>query len=165
MDHEAAMREALTEARRALEAGEVPVGAVVIDRPTGDVIGRGHNHPIGAADPTAHAEIAALRDAAARVGNYRLTGATLYVTIEPCQMCAGALVHARIATLVYGAAEPRAGAVRSTMEALDHPALNHRVGVVSGILAEECAALLQEFFAARRSRLARGDVVPAGEGP
>ena len=125
------MREALAEARRALAAGEVPVGAVVIDSRTGVVIGRGYNHPIGAADPTAHAEIAALRDAAARIGNYRLTGATLYATIEPCQMCAGALVHARIATLVYGAAEPKAGAVRSTMQALDHPALNHHVDVVS----------------------------------
>ena len=161
MDHDAAMREALAEARRALEAGEIPVGAVVVDPRTSEVIGRGHNHPITAADPTAHAEIAALRDAAARIGNYRLTGATLYVTIEPCQMCAGALVHARIATLVYGAAEPKAGAVRSTMQALDHTALNHRVGVVSGILAEECGALLQEFFATRRQSLARRHVVPA----
>ncbi len=144
------MREALAEARRALAAGEVPVGAVVVAGPTGEVIGRGHNHPIGARDPTAHAEIAALRDAAARTGNYRLTGATLYVTIEPCQMCAGALVHARIATLVYGAPEPKAGAIRSTMQALDHPALNHRVEVVAGVLADGCGALLREFFADRR---------------
>ena len=157
------MREALAEARRALAAGEVPVGAVVIDSRTGVVIGRGHNHPIGAADPTAHAEIAALRDAATRIGNYRLTGATLYATIEPCQMCAGALVHARVATLVYGAAEPKAGAVRSTMQALEHPALNHHVDVVSGILADECAALMHEFFATRRRVDARPDVPPVEE--
>ena len=104
-----------------------------------------------------------MRDAAARIGNYRLTGATLYATIEPCQMCAGALVHARIATLVYGAAEPKAGAVRSTMQALDHPALNHQVDVVSGILADECGALMQEFFATRRQVDARPDVPPARE--
>ncbi|MXY25393.1 MAG: tRNA adenosine(34) deaminase TadA [Acidobacteria bacterium] len=163
MDHEAPMREALAEARRALAAGEVPVGAVVVAGPPGaeaEVIGRGHNRPIGATDPTAHAEIAALRDAAARTGNYRLAGATLYVTIEPCQMCAGALVHARIATLVYGAAEPRAGAVRSTMQALDHPALNHRVDVVSGVLADECSALMRDFFADRRRATVEPDAVP-----
>ena len=157
------MRQALTEARRALAAGEVPVGAVVVDGATGEVIGRGHNHPIGAADPTAHAEIDALRDAAARIGNYRLTGAALYVTIEPCQMCAGALVHARIATVVYGAAEPKAGAVRSTMQALDHPALNHRVDVVAGVLADECRSLVQDFFANRRQSTARAGVVTPGE--
>ncbi len=172
MDHEAAMREALNEARHALAAGEVPVGAVVVGAagaaatagaagPSRAVIGRGHNCPIGAADPTAHAEIVALRDAAARTGNYRLPGATLYVTIEPCQMCAGALVHARIATLVYGAAEPKAGAVRSTMQTLDHPALNHRVDVVAGVLADECRALLQEFFASRR-RARVGSVTTGG---
>ena len=166
------MREALNEARLALAAGEVPVGAVVVGAagaaatagaagPSRAVIGRGYNRPIGAADPTAHAEIVALRDAAARTGNYRLPGATLYVTIEPCQMCAGALIHARIATLVYGAAEPKAGAVRSAMRTLDHPALNHRVDVVAGVLADECRALVQEFFASRRR--ARAGSVTTGE--
>ena len=157
------MREALSEARRALAAGEVPVGAVVVDGADGAVIGRGHNHPIGAADPTAHAEIVALRDPAARTGNYPLSGATLYVTIEPCQMCAGALVHARIATVVYGADEPKAGAVRSTMQALDHPALNHHVDVVAGVLADECRALVQAFFANRRQAPARAGAVTTGE--
>ncbi|MXW36632.1 MAG: nucleoside deaminase, partial [Chloroflexi bacterium] len=125
------MREALAEAFRAMAGGEVPVGAVVVAGDTGRIVGRGRNQPIGAADPTAHAEVVALRDAARRTGNYRLTGATLYVTVEPCLMCAGALVHARIGTLVYGAPEPKAGAVRSVMRALEHPALNHRVEVVA----------------------------------
>ena len=150
VEHEAYMREALTEASRAAAAGEVPVGAVVVARDTGRIIGRGVNHPIGALDPTAHAEVVALRDAARRTGNYRLTGATLYVTVEPCLMCAGALVHARIGTLVFGAAEPKAGAVRSVMRMLEHPALNHRVTVVAGVLGDECRGRMQAFFSARR---------------
>ena len=144
------MREALAEAFKAMANNEVPVGAVVVSADTGRVIGRGFNHPIGDADPTAHAEVVALRDAARRVGNYRLTGAMLFVTVEPCLMCAGALVHARIGTLVYGAAEPKAGAVRSVMRALDHASLNHRVEVVSGILEDECRGMMQAFFNARR---------------
>ncbi len=149
-EHDAYMREALAEARKAMSSNEVPVGAVVVEPETGDVIGRGFNHPIGAVDPTAHAEVVALRDAARRVGNYRLTGATLYVTVEPCLMCAGALVHARIGTLVYGAPEPKAGAVRSVLRSLEHPALNHRVTVVTGILADDCRGLMQAFFGDRR---------------
>ena len=150
VEHEAYMREALAEARKAMSSNEVPVGAVVVAPGTGDIIGRGFNRPIGENDPTAHAEIVALRDAALRAGNYRLTGAMLYVTVEPCLMCAGALVHARIGTLVYGAPEPKAGAVRSIYCALEHPALNHRVAVVAVVLADECRGLLQGFFGARR---------------
>jgi len=142
------MAEAVAQARWAKDAGEVPVGAVVaID---GEIVGRGFNHPIGAVDPTAHAEIAALRDGAARVGNYRLTGATLCVTIEPCLMCVGAIVHARIGTLVYGAAEPKSGAVVSTVRGAELPGLNHRFDVVSGVREEECRALMVEFFRERR---------------
>ncbi|HSF99725.1 MAG TPA: tRNA adenosine(34) deaminase TadA, partial [Vicinamibacterales bacterium] len=123
--HESFMREALVLAESAARSGEVPVGAVVV---VGDeVVGRGHNQPIGSHDPTAHAEIVAMRDAARRLGNYRLTGATLYVTVEPCLMCVGAMVHARVGTLVYGATEPKAGAVESTQRAHEHPALNHRI--------------------------------------
>ena len=143
------MREALAQAAVARVRGEVPVGAtVVLD---GQVIGLGYNRPIGAHDPTAHAEIVALRAAAARLGNYRLSGATLYVTIEPCQMCVGAMVHARIARLVYGAREPKAGAIESAMRAHEHPALNHRIAVTGGVLEEECRAMLQAFF--RESRI------------
>ena len=143
------MREAQREAREALAAGEVPVGAVVVL--DGRVVGAGFNQPIGRADPTAHAEIVALRVAAREVGNYRLTGATLYVTVEPCVMCVGAIVHARVGTLVYGASEPKAGAVRSAMRALDHRALNHRVEVIEGVLDEECGQIMQEFFLDRRA--------------
>ena len=143
------MREALAEARLAGRRGEVPVGAVVVI--DGAVVGRGSNQPIRATDPTAHAEVVALRDAARAVGNYRLTGAALYVTVEPCLMCAGALVHARIGRLVFGAAEPKAGAVRSTLRALDHPALNHRVEVAGGVLEPACNALMRAFFAGRRA--------------
>lgn len=143
------MREALVEARLAGGRGEVPVGAVVVL--DGAVVGRGGNQPIHATDPTAHAEVVALRDAARTAGNYRLTGAALYVTVEPCLMCAGALVHARIGRLVFGAAEPKAGAVRSVMRALDHPALNHRVEVAGGVLEAECTALMRAFFAERRA--------------
>jgi tRNA(adenine34) deaminase len=144
------MRRALGLAEQAAVAGEVPVGAVLVR--DGEILGEGWNQPISAADPTAHAEIVALRAAATRVGNYRLPGATLYVTIEPCTMCAGALVHARIARLVYGAEEPRAGAVRSAARALETPGLNHRVEVTAGPGADAAAALMTEFFRARRDR-------------
>ena len=142
------MEAALVEAARAQAAGEVPIGAVVALN--GEIIGRGYNQPITTADPTAHAEIAAIRDAARTVGNYRLTGATLCVTIEPCLMCVGALVHARIATLVYGAAEPRSGAVVSTARAGELPGHNHRFEVVGGVLEEQCRGLMQEFFRQKR---------------
>ncbi len=148
MTHEALMADALVEARLARDAGEVPIGAVVaID---GVVVGRGFNQPIGAGDPTAHAEVVAIRAAARRLGNYRLTGAALYVTIEPCLMCVGALVHARIQTLVYGAAEPRTGAVDSTVRGGDLPGHNHRFAVVSGIAAAKCRELMRDFFRDRR---------------
>jgi tRNA(adenine34) deaminase len=143
------MRAALDLARRALERGEVPVGAVVV---VDDVIvGEGFNQPITAHDPTAHAEIVAVRDAARRIRNYRLTGATLYVTIEPCQMCVGALVHARVARIVYGAREPKAGALESAMRAHEHPSLNHRLVTVGGVLEDECREVIQGFFEERRS--------------
>lgn len=146
--HDGWMREALALARESAAAGEVPVGALVVQ--DGQVIGRGRNQPITSHDPTAHAEVQALRDAAARVGNYRLPGATLYVTLEPCLMCVGAAMHARVATIVYGALEPKAGAMESTQRAHEHPALNHRVTVVSGVLAAESRELLQAFFQQRR---------------
>ena len=149
-DHTTHMRAALAQAASALAAGEVPVGAVVVEPGSGRILGRGFNQPIRAADPTAHAEVLALRDAGRRSGNYRLTGATLYVTVEPCLMCAGALVHARIGTLVYGASEPKAGAVRTVRRVLDHPSLNHRVEVVGGVLDAECRAIVQSFFSDRR---------------
>ncbi len=139
---------ALGEADAAALAGEVPVGAVVVldDR----VVARAGNRTIGDCDPTAHAEIVALRAAAKQLGNYRLSGATLYVTLEPCTMCAGALVQARLARLVYGCDDPKGGAVRSCFAVLDHPMLNHRVEVTRGVLADQCAATIQAFFAARR---------------
>ena len=142
------MRAALDEARRAFEAGEVPIGAVVAVE--GRIVGAGFNRPIGLVDPTAHAEIVALREAARAVGNYRLTGATLAVTVEPCLMCVGAMVHARIERLVYGAAEPRAGAVVSSVRGFDVPGLNHSVEVIGGVLEDECRALIQQFFRDRR---------------
>ncbi|MCC7008006.1 MAG: nucleoside deaminase [Acidobacteria bacterium] len=142
------MREALALADEAAAAGEVPVGAVVV---LGDeVIGRGRNQPIASSDPTAHAEIVAMRDAARRTGNYRLPGAALYVTVEPCLMCVGAMAHARIATVIYGAPEPRSGALESTGRAHEHPSLHHRMVVISGVLAAESRERLQQFFAARR---------------
>jgi tRNA(adenine34) deaminase len=144
------MRLALIEARRAAEHGEVPVGAIVVIGD--DVVGAGFNQPITSTDPTAHAEIVALRAAAQAVGNYRLTGATLYVTVEPCLMCVGAMIHARIGTLVYGADEPKAGAIVSMMRAHEAPGLNHHIDVASGILADDCRALIQDFFQARRGR-------------
>jgi tRNA(adenine34) deaminase len=142
------MRAALELGREAAARGEVPVGAVVVV--DGRIVGRGFNEPIGSLDPTAHAEIVALREAARHAGNYRLPGATLYVTIEPCQMCVGALVHARVARLVYGAREPKAGAIESAMRAHEHPSLNHRVAAHGGVLEEECGALIQRFFEERR---------------
>lgn len=143
------MREALVLAREGAAAGEVPIGAVVVR--DGQIIGRGRNSPIGAKDPTAHAEINALRDAAAHHGNYRLPGCTLYVTLEPCVMCVGALMHARVDAVVYGTTEPKAGAMESTQRAHEQPALNHRVKVISGVLAAECREVLQAFFREQRS--------------
>jgi tRNA(adenine34) deaminase len=142
------MEEALRAAQRALEAGEVPVGAVVVceDR----IVGRGWNRNIADSDPTAHAEIIALREAGAALGNHRLLNCELFVTIEPCAMCAGAIVHARITRLVYGADDPKAGAVQSVMQVLNNPQLNHRVEVRSGVLAGRCSELLQTFFKSRR---------------
>lgn len=148
------MRRALDLARRAAAAGEVPVGAVlVMDE---EALGEGWNQSISACDPTAHAEIVALRAASARIGNYRLPGSTLYVTLEPCPMCAGALVHARVARVVFGAADPRAGAAGTVFDLLRSAALNHRAEVTDGVLAEECATLLREFFRARRAGPAAG---------
>jgi tRNA(adenine34) deaminase len=142
------MRLAIAEAARAQQHGEVPVGAVVVI--DGRVASRGFNQPISSHDPTAHAEIVAIRAAAAAVRNYRLTGATLYVTIEPCLMCVGAMIHARIGVVVYGAAEPRAGALVSATRAHETPGLNHRLIVVGGVLEDECRAAMQEFFKQRR---------------
>jgi len=142
------MEAALAEARAAAEQGEVPVGAVVVA--DGRIIARAGNRTIADCDPTAHAEIIALREAAKTVGNYRLLGASLYVTIEPCAMCAGAMIQARIARLIYGADDAKAGAIRSCFAVFEHPQLNHRVEVTPGVRAEEAAALLKDFFAARR---------------
>ena len=142
------MRAAMEEARAAGTRGEVPIGAVVVAE--NRILGRGRNRTITDCDPSAHAEIVALREAAKAAGNYRLVGTTLYVTVEPCAMCAGAMVQARVARLVYGADEAKGGAVRSCFSMLDHPQLNHRVEVASGVLADEAVALLQSFFAARR---------------
>ncbi|HEY7434371.1 MAG TPA: tRNA adenosine(34) deaminase TadA [Methylomirabilota bacterium] len=149
MDDEHWMGLALEEAARAARVGEVPVGAVVVL--DGRLLGRGHNASIARQDPTAHAEIVALRAAAREAGNYRLTGATLYVTIEPCAMCCGAALHARIARLVYGADDAKAGAVRSVHRLLDEERLNHRVEVTAGVRAEECGARLRDFFRAKRA--------------
>jgi tRNA(adenine34) deaminase len=142
------MEEALRAAQRALEAGEVPVGAVVVCQ--GRILGRGWNRNIGDSDPSAHAEIIALREAGTAVGNHRLADCDLFVTIEPCAMCAGAIVHSRIKRLIYGADDPKAGAVQSVMQVLNHPQLNHRVEVRGGVLAGRCAELLQTFFKSRR---------------
>jgi len=139
---------ALAEAARARDAGEVPIGAVVVIENT--IVARGFNQPISRHDPTAHAEIVAIREAARHVANYRLSGATLCVTIEPCLMCVGALVHARIGTLVYGAAEPRSGAVVSTLRGGELPGHNHRFEVVSGVREAECRTLMQAFFQDKR---------------
>lgn len=142
------MRAAVEKARAAGERGEVPVGAVIVLDDA--IVARAANRTIVDCDPTAHAEMVALRGAARKIGNYRLLGATLYVTIEPCAMCAGAMIQARIARLVYGAEDAKGGAVRSCFSVLDHAQLNHRVAVTAGVMAEEAAALLKDFFAARR---------------
>jgi tRNA(adenine34) deaminase len=154
MIHDELMALALDEARRARDAGEVPIGAVVWLE--GAIVGRGFNQPIGLRDPTAHAEINALRDAARAAGNYRLTGATLCVTVEPCLMCVGALVHARIGRLIYGAAEPRTGAVVSTVRAGELPGHNHRFEVIGGVREAECRQLVQGFFREKRSAQSEG---------
>ena len=149
------MREALRLARAGADSGEVPVGAVVVI--AGETVGRGWNSPVARHDPTAHAEILALREAATRVGNYRLEGATLYSTLEPCVMCAGALVAARVARLVFGARDLRFGGVRSKFQIADSDLLNHRVEVVENVLAVECVELLQEFFRSARTHACRVD--------
>lgn len=146
------MNMALELARQAAALGEVPVGAVVVR--DGEVIGRGFNRPIGGHDPSAHAEIAALRDAGQQVGNYRLPGATLYVTLEPCTMCIGAMFHARIARVVFGARDPKTGAAGSVLDLFAESRLNHHASVEGGLLATECGALLSSFFAARRQKTA-----------
>jgi tRNA(adenine34) deaminase len=142
------MEFALSEARMARDSGEVPIGAVVIIN--NQLVGSGHNRPIEMKDPTAHAEILAIRDAAKRIGNYRLTDATLYVTVEPCAMCAGAIVNARIKRLVYGAPDLRAGAVDSVLQICTNSSLNHRAEVTSGVLADDCRDLIQSFFRKKR---------------
>ena len=142
------MQLALAEARAAFDADEVPVGAILVK--DGQILARGNNRTIRDCDPTAHAEIIALRQAARFCANYRLMGSTLYVTIEPCAMCAGAIIQARVSQVVYGADDLKGGAARSCFEVLSHPKLNHQVQVTSGLMAEECAAILQEFFSARR---------------
>ena len=148
MDDREAMNAALEQARLAAEGGEVPIGAVVVHE--GAIIARGQNRVLRDVDPTAHAEIVALRTAAKALGNYRLTGCTLYVTLEPCAMCAGAMIHARIDKLVFGAADPKAGACGSVLQVLNHPQLNHQMWVERGIGAEESAELLRGFFRERR---------------
>ncbi|MDQ2068695.1 tRNA adenosine(34) deaminase TadA [Natronospira bacteriovora] len=152
------MQHALKLARHAEAAGEVPVGSVIVQ--DGEVIGEGWNAPISLHDPTAHAEIAALRAAAARQGNYRLGGATLYVTLEPCSMCAGAIIHARIARVVFGAADPKTGAAGSVFDILGTDRLNHRVEVEGGVMAEECGRVLREFFRAKRAAGRNGSDQP-----
>ena len=149
--HEHWMDFALSEARQAGSDGEVPVGAIVVDR-DGRIVGRGRNQPISSNDPTSHAEIAAIRSASLTVGNYRLTGTTLYCTVEPCMMCAGAIIHARIERVVFGAADPKAGAAGSVYNVLTDPRLNHQVSIIRAVRAAESASLLQDFFAAKRSR-------------
>jgi tRNA(adenine34) deaminase len=147
--HDEGMALALAEAARGDALGEVPVGAVVVV--DGRVVGAGFNQPISAGDPTAHAEIVALRAAAKTVGNYRLTGATVYVTVEPCLMCVGAMIHARIELVVFGAPEPKAGALVSMTRAHELPGLNHRLEVLGGVREDECRAVMQEFFKSRRA--------------
>ena len=149
MNDEEMMRLAVDEARDAEAAGEVPVGAVIVSA-AGEVIARGGNRVLCSNDPTAHAEVVALRAAGVALGNYRLPGCTLYSTLEPCAMCAGAILHARIGRLVYATADPKAGACGSVLVVMNHPALNHRVEVVEGVLREECGAMLTGFFRARR---------------
>ena len=143
------MLAALREAERAAASGEVPVGAVVVG-PSGEILSRAHNRSVSENDPTAHAEILALRKAAKKIGNYRLAGCRLVATIEPCPMCAGAAVHARVSEILYGADDPKSGGVRSLYRIASDPRLNHRIVVISGILVEECSALITEFFRSRR---------------
>jgi len=150
LEHDRWMRLAIEQAHAAELAGEVPVGAVVI-APDGEVIGEGNNQVIRLSDPTAHAEIVAMRAAAERLANYRLTGCTLVCTLEPCAMCAGAMIHARVGRLVYAARDPKAGADGSVMTVLNHPALNHRMEVVAGVLADDCGAMLTNFFRRKRA--------------
>lgn len=154
---------AVAEARAAEAAGEVPVGAVVVSA-EGEVVGRGNNQVLRTSDPTAHAEVVAMREAGRVLGNYRLLGCTLYCTLEPCAMCAGAVLHARVARLVYAARDPKAGACGSVLEVMNHPALNHQAEVVEGVLAEECGAMLTGFFRARRAA-AKAVVEPMSENP
>jgi tRNA(adenine34) deaminase len=159
VDHELFMRAAVEQARLGLAAGEVPIGAVLV---IGDeIVSRAFNQPIGAVDPTAHAEVLVLREAAKAIGNYRLVDATVYVTLEPCLMCVGALVHARVREVVYGAAEPKTGALVSAVRALETPGLNHRFAVTSGVLESESRDLIQQFFREKR-RAAKGAAL-AGE--
>jgi len=153
IDDRSMMSEALVLAREAGSCDEIPVGALVVD-PQGVIVGRGFNQPICRRDPTAHAEIVALRTAAVAMSNYRLPGCTLYVTLEPCVMCAGAILHARIARVVFGAADPKTGAAGSVIDLFSEQRLNHHADIVGGVLAEECGALLSDFFAARRGRTA-----------
>jgi len=155
------MGAALEQARRGLAAGEVPVGAVLVVG--GVVVASAFNQPITANDPTAHAEVLVLREAARVLGNYRLTDATVYVTVEPCLMCVGAMVHARVREVVYGAAEPKAGALVSSMRALESPGLNHRFAVTAGVREDDCRAIIQEFFREKR-RVARTDLEPGEPG-
>ena len=150
MNEEDYMRAALEQARAAGAVDEVPVGAVVVC--AGEIVGRGFNQPIGRHDPTAHAEIMALRDAAARLGNYRLPGCELYVTLEPCVMCSGAIMHARIARVVFGARDPKTGVAGSVLDLFAEPRLNHHATIEGGLLADECGRMLSSFFAARRGR-------------
>ena len=145
------MLAAMAQAYKAQAAGEVPVGAVVVK--DGEIVGAGFNASISGHDPTAHAEIQALRDAADRLGNYRLPGCALYVTLEPCAMCVGAMLHARIARLVYGAADPKTGACGGVLDLFSEPRLNHHATVTAGVMAEECGALLREFFASKRAKV------------
>ena len=158
-DDEAVMRLAFAEAQAAERAGEVPVGAVVLS-PTGEILGRGNNQVLRTADPTAHAEIVALRQAGHALGNYRLLGCTLVCTLEPCAMCAGAVLHARLARLVFATRDPKAGACGSVLSVLNHPALNHRVAVTEGVLADPCRGLLTDFFRRRRAEQAQSTTSP-----
>jgi tRNA(adenine34) deaminase len=150
MSHEDFMEAAIEQARRGLDAGEVPIGAVLVVN--GAIVARAYNRPITSVDPTAHAEVIVLRAAARAARNYRLTDATVYVTLEPCLMCVGALVHARVREVVYGAAEPKTGALVSMVRALESPGVNHRFAVTGGVLEEQCRGLVQAFFRERRQR-------------
>jgi tRNA(adenine34) deaminase len=148
VSQEAYLQLAIEQARLAAQAGEVPVGAIVVFENT--VVGRGRNAVLATNDPTAHAEIVALRDAARQLNNYRLTGCELYTTLEPCSMCAGAIIHARVARLVYGTADPKAGAAGSVLDVINHPKLNHQLEITAGVMADECGELLRAFFRERR---------------